>query len=87
MGEASQGLILGRPVLFVWDLRPDLAEEMDGTVWLHLSYIPVAGGPVMRQVLTAQRIEIRATDLLSLSGPWARALGSALRSDLPTPAK
>lgn len=77
MGEVSQGLSPGRPVLFIWDLRPNRAGNANGTVWLHLSFIPLAGGATLRQVLTAQRIDIRVIDLLGLSGPWARALGSA----------
>jgi len=77
MGEVSQGVFPGRPVLFIWDLRPQRAGDANGTVWLHLSFVPLAGGPTLRQVLTAQRIQIRVINLLGLSGPWARALGSA----------
>jgi hypothetical protein len=77
IGEVSQGLIPGRPVIFIWDLQPNRPGEANGTVWLHLSFIPVAGGPALRRVLTAQRINIRVIDILGLSGPWVRALGSA----------
>jgi hypothetical protein len=77
MGEVSQGLLPGRPAIFVWELRPNRAGDANGTVWLHLRFIPVAGGSALRQVLTAQRIEIRVIEFLGLSGPWARALGSA----------
>jgi hypothetical protein len=76
-GEVSQAMLSGRPVIFIWDLHPNHSGEANGTVWLHLSYIPLAGGPVLRQVITAQRIEIRVIDFLGVSGPWARALGSA----------
>ena len=76
-GEVSQGFFGDRLVMFIWDLRPNRAGEADGTVWLHLSFITAAGEPALRQVLTAQRIEIRVIDFLGLSGPWARALGSA----------
>jgi len=76
-GEVSQGFFPGRPVIFIWDLQPNRLGGADGTVWLHLSFIPAAGGPAMRQVLTAQRIEIQVIDFFGLSGPWARALGSA----------
>jgi hypothetical protein len=77
LGEVSQALLPGRPVSFVWDILPNLAGEMDGTVWLHLRFIPATGEQELRQVLTAQRLEIRVIDFLGLSGPWARSLGSA----------
>ena len=76
-GEISQALTPGRPLTFVWDLLPVAAGQAAGTVWLHLSFTSAAGGPELRQVLTAQRIDIRVTEFLGLSGPWARALGSA----------
>jgi hypothetical protein len=77
IGDVSQGISPGRPVLFIWELLPGSAGKANGTVWLHLSFIPIAGGPALRQVLTAQRIDIRVIEFLGLSGPWARALGSA----------
>jgi hypothetical protein len=77
LGEVSQALLPDRPVTFVWDVRPVVAGEAQGTVWLHLRFVPAAGGPELRQVLTAQRIDIRVIDLLGVNGPWARALGSA----------
>jgi len=75
-GEISQALTPGRSLAFVWDLLPVAAGETAGTVWLHLRYTSTTR-PELRQVLTAQRIQIRSIDFLGLSGPWARALGSA----------
>jgi hypothetical protein len=77
MGEVSQALLPGSPVMFLWNLQPSRAGDGNGTVWLHLSFIPNRGGQTLRQVLTAQRIEIRVIDFLGLGGPWARALASA----------
>jgi hypothetical protein len=77
LGEVSQALLPGRPVMFSWFLRPVDAGEAQGTIWLHLRFIPVAGGTEVRQVLTAQRIELRVIDWLGISGPWVRALASA----------
>jgi hypothetical protein len=77
VGVVSQALLPGWPVTFVWDLRPMLAGQAQGTVWLHLRFIPLAGGRELRQVLTAQRLDIRVIDFIGVSGPWARALGSA----------
>lgn len=77
LGEISQAFLPGRPVMFSWFLRPAEAGEAQGTIWLHLRFIPVAGGLEVRQVLTAQRIDLRVIDWLGLSGPWVRALASA----------
>jgi hypothetical protein len=76
-GEVSQALTPGRPLAFTWDLLPAVAGEADGTLWLHLRYISSTGGPELRQVLTAQRLQVRVIDFLGLGGSWARALGSA----------
>ena len=77
VGQVSQALLPGRPVTFVWDLLPDRAGEAGGTVWLHLHFLPASSGPDLRQVLTAQRVQVRVVEFFGLSGPWARALGSA----------
>jgi hypothetical protein len=77
LGEVSQALVPGRPVTFIWDLLPVVAGDEQGTVWLHLRFIPTGGGSELRQVLSAQRFEMRVIDFMGLSGPWARALGSA----------
>jgi hypothetical protein len=76
-GEISQALTLGRPLSFTWNLLPQETGEAAGTLWLHLRFTSASGEPELRQVLTAQRIQVRAIDFLGLSGPWARALGSA----------
>lgn len=77
LGQVSQAFLPGRPLTFVWDILPDRAGETDGTVWLHLRFIPAVAGPDLRRVLTAQRIQVRVSEFFGLSGPWARALGSA----------
>lgn len=76
-GQVSQALLPGEPVTFIWELLPSRAGEAEGTVWLHLRFVPTAGGSELRRLLTAQRVQIRAISFLGLSGPWARALGSA----------
>lgn len=77
LGQVSQALLPDRSLTFVWDLQPLLAGQPQGTLWLHLRFIPSAAGPELRQVLTAQRLEVRVIDFFGLTGPWARALGSA----------
>ena len=77
LGEVSQALLPGRPLTFMWDLRPITAGEANGTVWLHLRLIPPAGDPELRKFLSDQRIQVQVIDFFGLTGPWARALGSA----------
>lgn len=76
-GQISQALLPDRALTFVWDLHPQLAGHARGTLWLHLRFISSAAGAELRQVLTAQRLELTVMDLFGLTGPWARALGSA----------
>lgn len=71
----------GRAVFF-WKARADRAGIFDGLIWLHLnSVIPgdaLAGAPSIqsRSLLSAQRIQMVADDLLGLNGTTARLLGS-----------
>jgi hypothetical protein len=76
VGQISEGLFPGRPVYFVWQVRPDEPGDYQGTVWLHLSYVPIDGGPESRAVLSAQRIDIQAVQLLWFGGTAARVVGS-----------
>jgi hypothetical protein len=76
-GQISQALLPGQPVTFIWELLPNRAGEAEGTVWLHLRFVPTAGESELRRLLTAQRIQVRTISFLGLSGPWGRALGSA----------
>jgi hypothetical protein len=74
-GEISVALLPGRPVAFLWSISPDRPGVYDGTVWLHLRFIPLEGGEELRSVLSAQPIELEATSLLGLGGSGARLLG------------
>lgn len=75
-GQVSEGLFPGKPARFDWSLHPAEEGRFPGTVWLHLSFMPVDNGPESRVVLTAQLIEIPVVSLWGLSGTWARVLGS-----------
>ena len=74
-GEISEALLPGSPVKFVWSVRPFDVGAYRGTVWLHLRFIPKAGGEEMRNVLTAQIVNIEVLNFLGLKGPMARLLG------------
>jgi hypothetical protein len=74
-GEVSEALLPGQPVTFVWSVRPSEIGHYRGTVWLHLRFIPRAGGEEIRMVLTAQLIEFEAVNFLGLGGAAARLMG------------
>jgi hypothetical protein len=76
-GRTDQALLAGRPLTFVWRGRPEHSGVFEGVAWLHLNYLTPDNRLAARQVLSAQRIHIRATRLLGISGNLARLLGSA----------
>ncbi|MBN1146508.1 MAG: hypothetical protein JXA78_04580 [Anaerolineales bacterium] len=74
-GEVSEALLPGRPVSFVWSVRPAEIGRYRGTVWLHLRFIPRGAGEQSSMALTAQLIEIEAVNFLGLGGSAARLVG------------
>ncbi|MBN2550589.1 MAG: hypothetical protein JXB15_15600 [Anaerolineales bacterium] len=75
-GDIAEALLPGQPVSFAWSIRPTDPGAYQGTVWLHLRFLPRSGGDETRRVLSAQRIEIQAVNFLGLGGSAARVLGS-----------
>jgi hypothetical protein len=74
-GEISEALLPGQPVKFIWSVRPGEVGKYQGTVWLHLLFVPRSGGEEMRKVISAQIIDIQAVNFLGLSGNSARIVG------------
>ena len=75
-GEISEALLPGRPVRFIWSVRPAEAGVYRGTIWLYMLFIPRSGGEETRSVISAQTIEIKAVNFLGLGGNSARIVGS-----------
>jgi hypothetical protein len=75
-GEVSQALPAGQPVTFLWSGRASQQGDYQGTIWLHLRLIPLGAGRQFRTVLSAQRIEIKASSLLGMSEGMALVMGS-----------
>lgn len=73
--EILEPLQPGKSVKFAWSVRPTQVGNYRGMVWLHLVFKPKTGGPEDRLALSAQRIDIRAVNLLGLSGNAARWMG------------
>ena len=90
-GTLTRSLFLGQSVRFEWGLIPEQARVYEGMAWLSLRFMPKDGSPGNSWPISAQRVEIRASSLLGLSGLQARMLGGAgtllglaLASDLLT---
>jgi len=71
----SQSLLPGETVTFYWSVSPERPNTYRGTVWFYLRFVPLDGGPETQKAISAQPIEIRAVDLLGLSGSTARVVG------------
>lgn len=71
----SQPLLPGQPVTFYWSVSPQQENTYRGVVWFYLRFIPIRGGAESQRTISAQTIEIRAVNLLGLSGAPARLLG------------
>lgn len=74
-GDVIEPLRPGQSSTFYWSVRPEDVGTYRGTVWLHIRFIPLDGGDESRRPLSAQLIDIRATNLFGLGGVAARVLG------------
>ena len=74
----SEPLSPGKPVNFYWSVRPNEAGRYQGSVWLHLRFIPKSGGVESRIPVSVQLIDIQVNSFLGiLSGSSARGFGAA----------
>lgn len=72
----SQPLLRGQAVTFYWSVQPQQVGTFRGALWFYLRFAPLDGGPQTQRPITVQPIEIRAVNLLGLSGAPARLLGA-----------
>jgi hypothetical protein len=74
--EIIEAVRPSKPVTFYWNVSPEKFGDFRGTVWLHLHFIPIGDeGGDGRIPISAQIIQIRAINLLGMSGKTARILG------------
>ena len=76
-GAISAPLSSASGATFYWDVSPRVGDEMEGTVWTYLRFIPKGGGAETRQAVSAQMVRIRSVSVLGRTGTQARALGVA----------
>jgi hypothetical protein len=78
-GEVMEPMQPGQKVDFYWSVKPLDVGTYQGTIWLHLHFIPLEsglqGGADSRIALSAQPVEIQAINFLGLGGMPARILG------------
>jgi hypothetical protein len=74
-GDVMEPMQPGQAVNFYWSVKPTEVGTYQGTIWLHLHFIPLQGGADSRIALTAQPVEINAINFLGLGGTPARILG------------
>jgi hypothetical protein len=77
--ESSEPLAPAKKVTFTWKVQPRVVGELEGTLWLYLSFIPQDGGTAAdRRVISTQRLKIPVNSLLGLSGSQVRITGGLL---------
>lgn len=76
-GIISEPLSQGQSVTFYWSVRPPESGKYEGTVWLHLRFVPKGGGEESRIPISAQFVEIESKSFLGfLNGGTARGIGA-----------
>ncbi len=71
----SESLTQGQPVTFYWSVQPTSAATFRGTVWFYLRFVDKVSGAESQQTVSAQPIQIEATNFFGFSGGVARTAG------------
>ncbi len=86
--QISEPLLPGQSVTFFWSIHPPEAGTYRGTVWLFLRFVDKLTKEESRQPISAQTLQISASDILGLNGGVARmagGLGAVLGAALSIP--
>jgi len=68
-------LAQGQAATFLWSIRPPDVGIYRGTIWLYLRLVDKLNGEESRLTVSAQIVEIKAVNLVGLSGSLARTTG------------
>lgn len=71
----DEPLLPGQSVTFFWSVHPTQAGTFHGTVWFHLKFVDKKTGQESQKTISAQPVEIQATNLFGFSGAAARVTG------------
>jgi len=75
-GGISEALLPLKGVVFYWNVRPRQQGFYHGTIWVYVKYLPKDGGQEVRQLLTAQTVDLESIVFFGLNGEAARISGS-----------
>jgi hypothetical protein len=81
-GESLEPLLPGRQAVFYWKVFPERDDDPEAVIWVSLlsgpSEMDASASQALQdsQLLTAQKIVVRAEDLFGLDGRVVRLLGS-----------
>lgn len=73
--EISETLLPGQSVTFYWIVRPDTSGTFRGTAWLFLRFVDKVSRVETEKAISAQPVQIEATNFLGLNGSIARTAG------------
>jgi hypothetical protein len=71
----SESLTQGQSVTFYWSVQPSSAGTFRGTVWFYLRFVDKVSGAESQQTVSAQPVQIDATNFFGFSGGVARIAG------------
>lgn len=71
----SEPIAQGQTAVFYWSIRPQDVGVYRGTIWLYLRFVDKSSGEESRKTVSAQTVEIEATNFLGLSANLARSTG------------
>jgi hypothetical protein len=71
----SEPLVQGQSVTFYWSVLPANSGTFRGTAWLFLRFVDKVSGAESRIPISAQPVQIEATNFLGLTGSVARTVG------------
>ncbi len=73
--QISEPLLPGQSVTFYWSVHPANAGTYRGTAWLFLRFVDKVTMEESRKAVSAQTVQISATNLFGITGNIARAAG------------
>lgn len=71
----SEPISQGQTAVFYWSVRPQDMGVFRGTIWLYLRFVDKSSGEESQKTVSAQTVEIEATNFLGLSANLARSTG------------
>lgn len=71
----SEPISQGQTAFFFWSVRPQDVGVYRGTIWLYLRFVDKSSAEESQKTVSAQTVEIEATNFLGLSANLARSTG------------